>query len=310
VQSCAEAVIRVLLLIGAKENLYLESGLVTEMQMKKSYQMIRAHDHGRCPSLEEYRTAIFYASRFNYAVVNSLRIHIATSELSNQIWDWYEEVTSGQPADWDNFKDQFQQMLIYYWVPFGNEYEDINERMMDAMIHGDGDSWGPLEPNKIWNLYRDHLSSYLLHVGYVTSYLKNQGFTGQTMCSQVGKYVSSWNRSFGSCFGKSMPLMLVAHHTHPHVVNSRMLTWTHTEVYDGDTQLGETHHAGERVESQNFILGAADNTITPITLRAQIPPGVQNMERYYERYSDTDEYNAREVELPFPRTTVEGIPID
>ena len=285
---------------------------MSNMQMKKSYHMIRAHDHGRCPTLDEYRDAITYGSRFPFEQKYSLRVHIAEEALSTQIWDWYSSVCTWQPADWDNFKEHFHRMMIYYWVPFGEEYDQITDRMMDALIQGDGDSWGPMERSKIWCLYREHLVTYLLHVGYVTSYLKNQGFMGQMMCTQVGKHVTSWNKTFGHLFGKCMPLMLVAHHTDPHVINSRMLTWTHDDMADEmGNDLGETHHAGEYVEQQNFIVDPNTRGVTRISKRSQIPPTVSNMERYYNLLDDSrrDLPNHYDTTL-VPTTTAEGEKID
>mgnify|MGYP003123773486 CR=1 FL=1 len=82
------------------------------MQMKKSYHMIRAHEHGRCPTVQEYRDAITYGSRFPHEQKYSLRVSIIEAPLGEKIIDWYRTVCTHHPADYENFKEQFQNMLL------------------------------------------------------------------------------------------------------------------------------------------------------------------------------------------------------
>lgn len=260
------------------------------MEMNKSYHMIRAHEHGRCPTTEEYRDAIKYASKYPFEQKQSLRVCVAETDLVHKLMDWYVTVTTSQPAAWDNFKEQFQRMLIYYWVPWGDYYDSITPRMLDTMCKGHGDSWGGLSDEQIWILYREHMVTYLLHCGYTTSYLKNNGFMGQMMCTQIGKWVISWNENFGHLFGKSMPLMMVGHHTHPHVVNSTLRKWARDDVVDENgKRWGELHHVGEFHEQSNYLVDPDDMSLTRIRRKEQIPSDISNFERYYSMLDDCEE---------------------
>ena len=291
------------------------------MQMKKSYHMIRAHEHGRCPTVQEYRDAITYGSRFPHEQKYSLRVSIIENELGRRILDWYQGVTSHHPADYENFKDQFQNMLLYSFAPYryrkrnGEDYDALTEEQIDKIIQGQGKSWGGLSEFEIWCLYREHMVTYLLHCGYVTSYLKNKGFMGQMMCTQIGEHVLSWNANFGHIFGPQQPMMLVAHHTDPHVINTRMLSWTSDPITEKDgSHLGETWHVGEFVEQQNFLIDAETKALTRIVRKDQIPEGVTNFQRYYEMLEDHTEgdgahYRDFQTHL-HPKTTAEGDLID
>ena len=290
------------------------------MQMKKSYHMIRAHEHGRCPTVQEYRDAITYGSRFPHEQKYSLRVSIIEAPLGKKIIDWYRTVCTHHPADYENFKEQFQNMLLYHFVPYtykkrnGEDYDALTEKQIQQIIQGQGKSWGGLSDFDIWCVYREHLVTYLLHCGYVTSYLKNLGFMGQMMCTQIGEHVVSFNERFGHLWGPTQPMMLVAHHTDPHVINSRMLTWTHDTIEDQGVKLAETHHVGEFVEQQNFLIDAETKALTPITRKTQIPEGVENFYRYYTMLEDHYEGDGGHTHRDFqthlhPTTTAEGEPI-
>jgi hypothetical protein len=252
------------------------------MQMKKSYHSMSNHSSGRCPTQEEYREAITYASRYPLAQKHSLRILLADHEMSKRIWSWYESITT-IPLNYDGMREEMKSMLLYYWVPFGGQYDNITHQDMSKIANADGDSWGGISDAKTWNIMRDHLSTLYLHVAYVTSYLKNQhNMMSQNIINQIGKYPTSFRENFPELGELTQPILTICHHTSPQIVNSRMHTWTHDKVSGGS----EIWHVSNDHSTQRNYTVSLNGEVSPIRHKSDLPVEIKHFSRYENLYFD------------------------
>lgn len=274
------------------------------MDMRKSYHSMSFHSSGRCPTQEEYREAITYASRYPYEQKYSLRVLLADHDMSKRLWSWYESVST-TPMNYDGVRQEIKSMLLYYWVPWGGAYENLTQQDMMKMTRADGDSWGGLSEAKTWTIMREHCVSLYLHAGYVTSYMKNQhSMMGQIMINQIGRYPNSFREHFPELGDLSMPILMLCHHTSPQVVNTSMITWTHDQVGGS-----EVWHCGDHTSQRNYTV-SHNGQITPIRRKSDLPVNIPKFTRYENLYYDNVEGETDPSAHSYNSTTAEGNKID